>query len=909
MIAPSPICEYPPPLRPGKARPDLQERPALSTPRFKDEWLVRLISARSGITTERTEEFRAQGRRYLSQALVDAGLMCFDEIGKIVHETYRIEYADITATQLNPSVLSLVPEKVCRRHDILPLEIRQRSVRLAMPNPLDVTALQEVEWVTGFAVEPLYCLPEHLDRLAEGTMSPDAVIFNLLQRLGVTDTVKLVESSTMESEQSSSHTRSPVVHLVNGLLANAVKMGASDIHIEHSEQSSLVRYRVDGLLRNIMQIPRYVGVGPVVSRLKIMAHLDIADRLRSQDGRAEIVVGDVKIGLRVSTLPTRLGEKMVLRILDARSAQVPLEKLAFTPAIARRMEALLALKQGLLLVTGPTGSGKTTTLYAALNRLRCEVSNVITVEDPVEYRLEGVNQVQVQEQQGRTFANVLRSVLRQDPDVIMVGEIRDRETAEVAFQAAFTGHLVLSTLHTNDAVSAVVRLADMGVDRFKVAAGVVGVTAQRLVRRLCSACAQSVPDDDIDPILRCALRKVAPDPQVRVPKGCSQCSFSGYKGRLPVVEFLQITPQLREKISAGATVDELQQLAVETGALHTMEQDALGHLAAGNVPLSEVLAYLHMAPAPPSKVEHVPAEPGGAKADAPGDRVLVAIGDSAESSALQSTLEAYGYVVETASNGADAVAALAKGAPDLVVLEAALPILDARKVITTVRAVLGLTDLPILVWSPDDQAPDTSALTDAGANDIVSGRGMSEKIAARLSALQFRRGGWSSTEEVMRPRIPSNEPARLADVRSTNVLDTPREERFDALTRKAQEVFNVPMALVTLVDEDRQWIKSAQGLDVTETSREDSFCAHAIHGPEVLVVPDAALDPRFAENPFVLGNPHVRFYAGYPISGPGGHKLGALCILDSKPRDFCSKDEDTLRSLGHLVEAELSKTA
>jgi type IV pilus assembly protein PilB len=877
----------------------------MSAPRFKDEWLVRLITSLPEVAPERIEEFRTQGRRYLSQALVDAGLLSFEQIGRIVHGAYRIEYANVSAASIDPSTKSLLPEKVCRQHEILPLDATRRSVRLAMANPLDLPAQQEVEWVTGCAVEPIYCLPEHLERVAAETMSPDAVIYNLLEKLDETGEVKLLQVPRAETEARPVEVRSPVVRLVNALLANAVRLGASDIHIEHDEQCTLVRYRVDGLLRNIMKLPRYVGVGPVVSRLKIMADLDISDRLRPQDGRAKVLVSGVEIGLRVSTLPTRIGEKVVMRILDDRSAQVPLEQLMFLPEVARRIESLLEREQGILLVTGPTGSGKTTTLYASLNRLRSDASNIITVEDPIEYRLSGVNQVQVHEQQGLTFASVLRSVLRQDPDVIMVGEIRDRETAEVAFQAALTGHLVLSTLHTNDAVSAVVRLADMGVEHFKIAAGVIGVTAQRLVRRLCTSCAREVPLAKLAPRVRGALTSVSAAPRVREPKGCVTCGFSGYKGRLPVVELLQVTPLVREKIGAGADLDGLRRLAIETGALHSMAEDALGHLAAGTVPLSEILPYLSLEETPLADSRPAAVGPPPAGGDPRVGRVLVAAGDAGDREAMQAALRVRGYSVDVATNGPEAVAALAGDAPDVVVLEAALPVLDARQVIATARMVLGLADLPIVVWAPVAQPGGESALADAGADDVVAGHGSREKIPDRVRAAQFRRTGWSATEDVMRPRTPLNEADRLVELRSLQVLDTPREERFDALTREAQEKFNVPMAFVTLVDGERQWFKSAQGLEATETSRDISFCAHAIHKDEVLVVPDAALDPRFAENPLVTGDPRMRFYAGYPLRSPGGYRLGTLCIVDRQPRDFGPEEEQTLRDLGQLVESEL----
>jgi Tfp pilus assembly pilus retraction ATPase PilT/CheY-like chemotaxis protein len=323
-----------------------------------------------------------------------------------------------------------------------------------------------------------------------------------------------------------------------------------------------------------------------------MSDLDVSDHMRPQDGRTKIRIGGAEVGLRVSTLPTSYGEKVVIRILDQRVAEVPLEKLGFAPEVSAVIKTALSASQGMLLITGPTGSGKTTTLYSMLDKARHEGTNIVTVEDPIEYKLTGINQVQVNERQGLTFASVLRSVLRQDPDIIMVGEIRDRETADIAFQAAMTGHLVFSTLHTNDTVSTIARLSDMGVDRFKISPSLLAITAQRLVRKLCPVCAERVPAGELDKAVLGAMTAYGLDPVAYRARGCRSCDNSGYEGRTALVEILNMTPHLKELISSGARAAEISRAALESSALRTITNDALWHLSKGHTDLKEIAQHL-----------------------------------------------------------------------------------------------------------------------------------------------------------------------------------------------------------------------------------------------------------------------------------------------------------------------------
>jgi CheY-like chemotaxis protein len=509
----------------------------------------------------------------------------------------------------------------------------------------------------------------------------------------------------------------------------------------------------------------------------------------------------------------------------------------------------------------------------------------------------------------------------------MVGEIRDGETADIACQAALTGHLVLSTLHTNDAVTAVARLEDMGVERFKLASGLNGVTAQRLVRRVCPACSRSVEASQVSPDLDAALRSRQLPTAVRQAVGCAECDHTGYKGRMSLIELLEITGPLKDRIAAGAGTEELRDEALALGCMHTMAEDILRHLADGHTTWDEVEAHLDLgeaggmkkaaqgtgepatAAANPETVTPAvdptrSAEPEPTLSIRPASAVL-AVTDAADLEVLRGALAEGGVTSKDAPDGAMVVALVASKQPDLLVVGPQSPELDAASVIRLVRDVLGMRDLRVvaIVASEEDADP----LLEAGADDFVTLPLRPTAVQARLKSVLGRSAGWASPEEIMRPRVPASELDRLADLRSTGILDTPPEERFDRLTRKAAEHFGVPMAMVSLVDADRQWWKSHHGTDDTGTPRDVSFCGHAILEDELFVVEDAYLDARFVDNPLVTGDSQVRFYAGYPMKGPNGQRIGSFCIVGHEPRAFSEEDAEDLRELGREAEAELAR--
>jgi len=873
--------------------------------RFRDEWLLGLVKELPAVEPH-LAKWRAEKRPYLAQAIISAGIATFAEIGALVETRFHIPFSKSPKPTVDQQVRALVPEALVHRYDVFPLSAKNREVELAMSNPLDEEALQSVGWASGRRATPMYCAPADLDRMIREALSPDALVFNLLRNIDAGTPVEVISEAAQEHHDAAG--RAPVITLVNAIVANAVHKRASDIHIEHDDQSSIVRFRIDGVLKNFMQLPRYLGVGPVVSRIKIMAGLDVADHMQPQDGRANLRVGADEIGLRVSTLPTRVGEKVVIRLLNEKAVQVSLSSLGFRPALLERLNALLAMEQGVLLVTGPTGSGKTTSLYAALNSLRSEKINIVTVEDPIEYRLDGVNQVQVNEKQGLTFPSVLRSVLRQDPDAILVGEIRDGETASVCMQAALTGHLVFSTLHTNDTIGAVARLVDLGVEPFKIASGLIGVTAQRLVRKLCTQCRVEAVPDDLPVHVREALTRAGLRLRHMQGEGCEACAFTGYFGRFPLLELLEITPIVRDLVARAAPDGEIRTAALAAHALHTIEEDAIWHLVNGSTSLEEVLPYVD-----PSRLLDVhagkleaPAEPKAPAAEVLSQQLIVlGIHHDATRDAVAALVRENGYDPVLVTDGVKLLAMLTRMNPQGVVVSHDLPLMDgptAVRVIRAARANTGLVDVPIIgVVQPRDDAAQ-AAFAAAGASDVVYPD--AQEIMNRLLAAASRREGWADLADVMKPHIPLSEPERIDVLRKTGLLEMPKEERFEALTRKAQSVFNVPITALTLVDADRQWFKSEQGLGAAETPRDISFCGHGINEPDMLVVNDAFLDPRFAENPLVNGGPRVRFYAGVPINVEG-QNIGMFCIIGNEPRELTVQEKETLREFGRMAEREI----
>jgi type II secretory ATPase GspE/PulE/Tfp pilus assembly ATPase PilB-like protein/8-oxo-dGTP pyrophosphatase MutT (NUDIX family) len=527
--------------------------------RHRDHWLRPILAER--LSPEVMVSLDAAGESYWEGA-VRRGLVDDDELLTLLAERLRMKRAP--RLFVSSQARSRVSEKLARKYRVLPLSVTDTTLEIATADPYDFDCERTLAFASGKAVRMNLASPLRIAERIDEVYRPQNTVARLLA--GASDRYRGDTADGGDAGKSEAGgADQPIVRLVDHVIADGITARASDIHLEPGERGMAVRYRVDGVLRDAMTIPRAVAV-PLISRIKIMSRLDIADRLRPQGGRARIEVNGTRMDLRVSTLPVAHGEKVVIRILDQRETARTLDSLGFTPDAARRIRLLLDARDGLILVTGPTGSGKTTTLYAMLRQLQQRGVNIVTVEDPVEYRIPGIVQVQVNEKAGLTFASALRTILRQDPDIVLIGEVRDRETAAIAIQAALTGHLVFATLHTIDASTAVMRLLDLGVEREKISAAFRGILAQRLLRRVCAACRRG-----------------------RTVGGghCQVCSGRGYAGRIAIAEVVLSTPGLERAISEGLSPEGLVAVARRDGALPLWEAGQ-AHVESGDTTEEEL---------------------------------------------------------------------------------------------------------------------------------------------------------------------------------------------------------------------------------------------------------------------------------------------------------------------------------
>jgi type IV pilus assembly protein PilB len=543
------------------------------------------------ITREQLQQALAEQRaskHRLGYVLVKLGLVQELEITKLLARQYRMPAVDLSRFEVDPKLIKLMPADLATKHVVLPLKREGRTLTIAMADPTDHGLLEDLKFITRYDLFPVIAGEFTLRMLIERHYeSSDQQLQSILKDMeGLDDDVEVLEEQE-DDPAAANVDDAPVVKLINGLLTDAVKRGASDIHIEPFEHEIRVRYRIDGALLEVMKPPLKMKAA-LNSRVKILSQLNIAERRVPQDGRLKLKMGTKVIDFRVSTLPVLFGEKIVLRILDKGNLTLDLTKFGFEPQAEQDLMRAILNPYGMVLVTGPTGSGKTTTLYSCLQRINTIDTNIMTAEDPVEYNLMGINQVLVRTEIGLTFAAALKAFLRQDPNIIMIGEIRDLETGGIAIKAALTGHLVLSTLHTNDAPSTITRMIDMGVEAFNVASAVNLVVAQRLVRRICGEC--KGPHTYKDEELRSLGMELdlARKLNFMKGKGCDVCSNTGYKGRQGLYEVMALSPELRRMILRGASVAELRDQAVDEGML-TLRMDGIKKIERGVTTLEEVV--------------------------------------------------------------------------------------------------------------------------------------------------------------------------------------------------------------------------------------------------------------------------------------------------------------------------------
>ena len=750
---------------------------------FPDEWLAQSLEGL--MTPELLQELRgkADAGRTLWEVLVAEKLTTDAEIIDKLSHRFRLKVAD--ASKIDTSVRDGVPEQLARRYRVLPLRLTDSYLELGTANPFDLDAEKALAFATAREIRLQLLAPAKIAEKLDELYRPEKQLEKLLENMGDNEILTALPDAPPEeliSEMDAS--QKPVVRLVDMIISEGILSRASDIHVEPEEGGVAVRYRIDGVLRQVMKIPRQAGL-PLISRVKIMSSLDIADRLRPQDGRARVAVNGQPIDLRVSTLPAQLGEKVVIRILDSRATVKSLDSLGLNPGEGDSIKRLLENHEGIVLVTGPTGSGKTTTLYSAINLIKSEGVNIVTVEDPVEYRMQGIVQVQVQEKAGLTFAAALRSILRQDPNVVLVGEIRDKETAQIAVQASLTGHLVLSTLHTNDAANAVTRLVDIGVESYKIAASLRGVVAQRLMRRLCNTCKEVWMETPPE-----RLRRWIPQgtPLYRA-AGCPDCAMTGYRGRFSILEILTMGPELERRIAAGEAADRIAE-AARRGGMKSLWESGLAHVTRGESTIEELTRVVDIpsdegprpsqagetarpsgttrtsgiteAPRwtpPPGPVSFPPpSEPAGAvmthfdlleehvtpgrRSGAhgqPASKVLLVDDEDSLRKVMRDLLERDGYAVTEARDGVQALDQVDRIGPDIIVLDLNLPGLDGYGVLSHLRSRPATANIPVIVLTAKGDEDNEVRVFELGADDFLTKPFRARALSARLEAVLGRR--------------------------------------------------------------------------------------------------------------------------------------------------------------------------
>ena len=569
-----------------------------------------------------------KNKKRLGDFLFDAGLITHDQLQRALNEQKRLgrklgetlttlriisdealaqalstqlgyPFMDLSTTALEPDIVMAIPETLARKQCAIPVSLENKTLAVAMVDPLDYECLRDLGFASGFRIQPAIAtrkdILEAIERYYNLNSSVESIVQETAQQYdeSVLQIIPEIGSTVADAQSLEERSRlAPVIRLANLIMTKAIRQRASDIHIEPTSRDFRVRYRIDGLLKEDLRLPKWIH-GALISRMKILGRLDIAERRLPQDGSVRVRSDNREIDLRLSTLPTQYGEKMVVRVLDQGKLVVSLDTLGVSPQNLSLVRSLMRRKQGIILVTGPTGSGKTTTLYSMIHTMRDEVTNIVTVENPIEYNLDGVNQVQINTDIGLTFAQCLRSILRQDPNVILIGEIRDLETAEIACRAAMTGHLVLSTVHTNDAPSTITRLVDLGIPRYLVGSLVMGVIAQRLVRCVCPRCKTTMPP----PVESLVSLKIPLDSVKNVSfyygKGCSYCHYIGYQGRTGLYEILEMTPRLRELVVASAAEQDIRSTALAS-KMTSLGEDGLNKVKEGITTIEELLRVIEV---------------------------------------------------------------------------------------------------------------------------------------------------------------------------------------------------------------------------------------------------------------------------------------------------------------------------
>lgn len=684
-------------------------------------------------------------KKKLGQILIDMGVTDDEQIAKALASQLKIPYVRLSEIQIPKEVISMVPQDMAESYLLIPVKVIEKQLVVAMSNPLDFYVLDDLRFITQMNIFV--------------TIAPQGDIISAINKFyprrsidrnfGFTDDIEVVghvdEKERNVQDLINLTEQPPVVRFTNNILADAIKLKASDIHIEPQKESVIIRYRIDGIMREIMQIDKQVHLS-LVSRIKILANMDISIRRKPQDGKAQVRLEDSRYDLRVSTIPASYGEKVTIRILNPDAGGVSIELIGFSEKDLKHFEEVIARPQGIILITGPTGSGKSSTLYTVLKKLNSPRVNIVTVEDPVEFDIAGINQVQINPRAGVTFADGLRSILRQDPDIVMVGEIRDSETAKIAFQAAQTGHLVFSTLHTNDAPSAVTRLLDMGVDSFVMADSLLAVVGQRLVRKICPKCKTS---DALTPqIFEQLAPIIKPDRTKKFWKGagCESCQYSGYSGRLGLFELLMMTPSIKEILTKDISAVAIKKIAEREGYT-TLSMDGINKALQGLTSIDEVFRV-----APPEyddysqdsldkaiqnrlSTESTLVEPGTQSplSSIRPEKILIVDDNPVVIKILKNIMESKNYLTVTATSGIDALKIAYQEKPDLIITDYIMPEMDGMALILKLKSQLATRFIPVIMLTSKDEVESEVEVLSAGADDYLTKPVNPKKLIARVN--------------------------------------------------------------------------------------------------------------------------------------------------------------------------------
>jgi type IV pilus assembly protein PilB len=531
---------------------------------------------------------KTDSKKKIGEILVSQGSITQKQLLQALQHVYEAEYIELEDVILDPEIVSIIPKRIAIRYKIVPLSKENNTLTIAMANPLDVNTIDYIKEYTKLEVNPKFASEEDIANVLSTHYEVGGHFDDILEKVDVSNVAEYGDEVNLSALEAISQ-EAPVIQLVNMIIVQGIKERASDIHLEPTKRGLLVRYRIDGILHDVRMLPARIKPA-IISRIKILSRMDIAERRLPQDGRFQLRFGAREVDLRISSIPTVYEEKIVMRILDKSQGVISLDSVGFTEKQLEEFRSMIKSSYGIILITGPTGSGKSTTLYGALNEIDSIEKNVITVEDPVEYKLERINQINVRPKINLTFANALRSILRQDPDIIMIGEMRDSETAHIAVQSALTGHLVFSTLHTNDAVSSLTRMIDMGIAPFLISSSVIGVMAQRLVRRICPKCIEEYkPEADVLENLKVNIE--LPDPgsfKLYRGKGCDYCKNTGYRGRTAIFEVVRINDEIRSLIMKNSSSNEIKEAAIKNG-MRTLLDSGVAKALEGITTIDEVL--------------------------------------------------------------------------------------------------------------------------------------------------------------------------------------------------------------------------------------------------------------------------------------------------------------------------------